>query len=204
MSIKIGVLALQGDFNQHGEVLRSLGVSVQEVRKPKDLECCRGLIIPGGESTAMLKQIEFIQMRDPLLAFAKERPLFGTCAGLILMSRNIRSSLSQSLQKVQPSQPLPPLELLDIEVERNAFGRQADSFQTSVFLELLPGDRQQFPAIFIRAPRIREWGDKVEVLASFNDEPILVRQGNHLGASFHPELTSNSYVHQFFVEVICK
>lgn len=189
--MRIGVLALQGDFAKHVEVLRSLGVEVQEVRKPQDLELCDGLIIPGGESTVMLRQMEFIQMRQPLLTFAQQKPLFGTCAGLILMSQNIQSS------------PLQPLKLLDVEVERNAFGRQVESFQAFVSLEFMPGHSKTFPAFFIRAPRIRKCGQDVQVLARLENEPILVRQGHHLGASFHPELTADPQVHQYFIEMVC-
>lgn len=186
----IGVLALQGDFSKHVEVLRSLGVEVLEVRKPEDLEYCQGLIIPGGESTVMLRQIEFIQMRQPLLDFAQQKPLFGTCAGLILMSQSIQSS------------PFSPLKLLDIEVERNAFGRQVDSFQSFVSLELKPEHSKIFSAFFIRAPRIIKWGKEVEVLAKLRDEPILVRHGHHLGASFHPELTADPEIHRYFIEMV--
>jgi len=188
--MRFGVLALQGDFAKHAEVLRSLGVEVQEVRKPEDLNCCDGLIIPGGESTVMLRQIEFIQMRQPLLSFARQKPVFGTCAGLILMSQSIQSS---SLQ---------PLRLLDVEVERNAFGRQVESFQTFISLEFTKDHSKRFPAFFIRAPRIRQCGQEVQVLARLEDEPILVRQGNFLGASFHPELTPDPVVHAYFIEMV--
>lgn len=188
--MRIGVLALQGDFAKHIEVLLSLGIEVQEVRRSQDLENCEGLIIPGGESTVMLRQIDFIQMRDALLTFAQQKPLFGTCAGLILMSQDIQSS------------PLQPLKLLDLEVERNAFGRQVESFQTFISLELTPEHPKVFPAFFIRAPRIRQWGKEVKVLANLEGEPILVQQGHHLGASFHPELTGDPRVHEYFIEMV--
>jgi 5'-phosphate synthase pdxT subunit len=188
--MRIGVLALQGDFAKHVEVLRSLGVEVQEVRKPQDLENCQGLIIPGGESTVMLRQIEFINMRETLLAFARQKPLFGTCAGLILMSQQIQESL------------LKPLQLLDVEVERNAFGRQVESFQAFISLELMPEHSKTFSAFFIRAPRIKKWGEGVQVLAKLEGEPILIRQGHHLGATFHPELTADPQVHQYFIEMV--
>lgn len=188
--MRIGVLALQGDFAKHMEVLRTLGIEACEVRKPQDLESCQGLIIPGGESTVMLRQIDFIQMRAPLLRFAQDKPLLGTCAGLILMSKNIQHS---SLQ---------PLQLLNIEVERNAFGRQIESFQASVSIEFMPGQSKVFPAFFIRAPRIRNCGQEIKVLAKLNEEPILVQQGHHLGTSFHPELTADPQVHQYFIELV--
>lgn len=188
--MRIGVLALQGDFSKHAEVLRSLGVEVQEVRKAEDLESCQGLIIPGGESTVILRQMDFIQMREAFLEFARQKPVFGTCAGLIIMSQKVQAF---SLQ---------PLQLLDIEVERNAFGRQIESFQAIVSLELTPEHSNTFPAFFIRAPRIKKWGKEVQILAKLDDEPILVRQGHHMGASFHPELTTDPQIHQYFIDMV--
>lgn len=188
--MRIGVLALQGDFGKHAEVLQSLGMEVQEVRKSQDLENCEGLIIPGGESTVILRQLDFIKMRDALLAFARQKPLFGTCAGLILMSKRVQDF------------HLEPLQLLDVTVERNAFGRQIESFQAFISLEFTPDHSKTFPAFFIRAPRIRECGKEVQILAKLEGEPILVRQGYLLGASFHPELTADPQVHQYFIEMI--
>lgn len=188
--MRIGVLALQGDFSKHAHVVRSLGVEVQEVRKPQDLEGCQGLIIPGGESTVMLRQLDFIQMRETLLAFAQRKPVFGTCAGLILMSRHVQAF------------PLHPLQLLDVEIERNAFGRQIESFEAFISLELTPGHSKIFPAFFIRAPRMRKWGKEIQILAQLENEPVLVRQGFHLGASFHPELTADPQIHQYFIQMI--
>lgn len=188
--MRIGVLALQGDFSKHIETLRSLGTEVQEVRKSSDLKNCDGLIIPGGESTVMLKQIDFIQMRQSLLEFARDKPLFGTCAGLILMSKEVRNFSLETLN------------LLDLEVERNAFGRQVESFQSFISLELTPGHPVLFPAFFIRAPRIRGKGKEVKVLAMLEDEPVLVRQGHHLAATFHPELTLDPRVHLYFIDIV--
>jgi pyridoxal 5'-phosphate synthase pdxT subunit len=188
--MRIGVLALQGDFFRHAAVLQSLGVDVCEVRKPCDLEGCRGLIIPGGESTVMLRQLDFIHMRAPLLDFARERPVFGTCAGLILMSSEIINSALQ------------PLQLIEAVVERNAFGRQVESFLANIHLDFEPGHSEIFPAFFIRAPRIKQWDKEVQVLAKFEGEPILIRQGHYLGATFHPELTDNPVVHQYFIDRI--
>jgi 5'-phosphate synthase pdxT subunit len=188
--MRVGVLALQGDFAKHIEVLRSLGVETQEIRKPEDLAECDGLIIPGGESTVIMRQIDRIGMRQPLVEFAGQKPIFGTCAGLILMSKEVEGASIQ------------PLQLLDVKVERNAFGRQVESFRACVSLELTPEHSKVFPAFFIRAPRIRACKEGVQVLATFEEEPILVRQGHHLGASFHPELTSDPQVHQYFIEII--
>ncbi len=186
----VGVLALQGDFAKHEDMLRSLGVQVCQVRTPQELEGCDALIIPGGESTVMLRQLDFIKMKEALQDFAQERPLFGTCAGLILMSSSVQLSTMK------------PLGLLDITVERNAFGRQVESFQASVGLHLTSGHEKIFHAFFIRAPRIRANGEEVKVLASYQGEPILVRQGHLLGASFHPELTGDPTIHQYFLEMV--
>lgn len=189
--MKVGVLALQGDFAKHAGMLTSLGAEVIEVRKPEDLLSCEGLIIPGGESTTMFRQIDFIQLREPLLQFARKKPIYGTCAGLILMSSSIQSSSCK------------PLQLLDIEVERNAYGRQVESFESIIQVHL--SDQPiLFPAFFIRAPRIHTCSEKIKILAEFNGMPVLVRQGDHMGSSFHPELTSNPLIHKYFLEVIKK
>lgn len=186
----IGVLALQGAFAKHISVLESLDVHAIDVRKPEDLEVCQGLIIPGGESTTMFRQMDFINLAQPIKEFAKKKPLFGTCAGLILMSKEILAD------------PREPFGILDISVERNAFGRQYESF--SVNLEVkLKGDKSELvPAVFIRAPRIRHCGPEVEVLATFEHEAVFVRQGFHLGATFHPELTHSSAIHKYFVKLV--
>lgn len=189
-SIVIGVLSLQGDFAKHIEMLRSIGVEAKEVRTPQDLEACDGLIIPGGESTVISRQLDFIQLTEPLSHFAQSKPVFGTCAGLILMSKHVQGS------------SLKPLKLLDVIVERNAFGRQIESFQASLELSLNPDRPKACQAFFIRAPRIRQHGHSLQVLATYEGEPVLVRQGHHLGASFHPELTGDPTVHAYFVELV--
>jgi 5'-phosphate synthase pdxT subunit len=191
--ITIGVLALQGAFSKHIEMLISLNVKAIEVRTAEDLEKCDGLIIPGGESTTILRQINFIEIYEKLKEFAITKPVFGTCAGLILMSEKILSS------------DMPSFGLLDVKVERNAFGRQADSFVSDVQIKLNPKKpATTFPAMFIRAPRIKDCGDLVEILATFEGEPILVRQGHHLGATFHPELTTNTSIHRYFLSLLKK
>lgn len=189
--MQIGVLALQGDFEKHIHMLSSLSVKAQEVREASDLKHCQGLILPGGESTTMVRQIDSGNMREALIHFAQANPIFGTCAGLILISK-----------KATPF-TLNPLGLLDIEVERNAFGRQVDSFLTDAYVNF-PGMSQiTFPAFFIRAPRIRKWGTEVTVLSSlYENEPILVREGHFLGATFHPELTQNHAIHAYFLSMI--
>lgn len=188
--MSVGVLALQGDFFKHAEMMKSLGISIVEVRKPADLAKCNGLILPGGESSVMARLIDFIGLRDSLLAFAKQRPVFGTCAGLILMSSSVTCS---SLQ---------PLNLLDVTIERNAYGRQIASFEDTISLNLDKGsDPQVFPGFFIRAPRIKALNN-VLILGTYKEKPVLVRQGLHLGAAFHPELTNNPVIHQYFIQMI--
>ncbi|HEV8051395.1 MAG TPA: pyridoxal 5'-phosphate synthase glutaminase subunit PdxT [Parachlamydiaceae bacterium] len=189
-SLVIGVLALQGAFAKHAEALQSLGAQVVQVRKPADLEACDALVIPGGESTTMMKQMEFIDFFDAFRKFSTQKPVFGTCAGLILMSQKIIGDKMQ------------PFQLLNVEVERNAFGRQSESFHTNIDLQIKPGHTRQIPAVFIRAPRIRHVGESVEILANFEGEPVLVRQGFHLGATFHPELTPDHTIHSYFLSLV--
>ena len=186
----IGVLALQGAFSKHISLLESLGVRAVDVRKPEDLEGCQGLIIPGGESTTMMRQIKFIHLEDPLKEFSKKKPLFGTCAGLILMSREIISDTME------------PFKIIDVAVERNAFGRQYESFSVNLSIKLNALKPEQIPAVFIRAPRIRDCGADVEVLSTFEGEPVLVKQGFHLGATFHPELTQHPAIHEYFIKLV--
>lgn len=186
----IGVLALQGAFAKHIARIQSLGVQAMEVRTVGDLVRCDGLIIPGGESTTMRMQIGFIGLWDPLLAFAATKPLFGTCAGLILMAKQIANS------------PQTSLGLLDIVVERNAFGRQIDSFSTPLVVDLEGSDIKECEAFFIRAPMITSCGPKVKVLGSYEGSPVLVQQGIHLGAAFHPELSEDPTIHRYFLSIV--
>lgn len=187
---KVGVLALQGAFAKHLEMLKSIGVEGVEVRTPAELKACAGVIIPGGESTTILRQLWFIELFQALSEFSKTKPLFGTCAGLILMSREV---LANDFMK--------PFGILDVAVERNAFGRQVESFRAPVNV-LLGSKKINYPAVFIRAPRIRSYGPGVKVLASYEDEPILVQDGLHLGATFHPELTDNPAIHEHFISLL--
>jgi 5'-phosphate synthase pdxT subunit len=187
---RVGVLALQGDFAKHRAVMESLGAIAVEVRKPEDLALCDALILPGGESTSILKQMRFIGLDEAIVNFAKTKPLFGTCAGLILISSQIVGDA------------MIPLGILDVSVERNAFGRQNDSFKAPIFVDLGPSEKSNCEAMFIRAPRIRTVGKDVKVLASYEGEPILVRQGPHLGATFHPELTDCLAIHQYFLRLL--
>lgn len=191
-SLKVGVLALQGAFAKHIAMLKSLGVDTLEVRKPEELNQCNGLILPGGESTTIMRQINFIDFGDQLREFAKTHPLFGTCAGLIIMSKEIIAGKQE------------PFGILDVAVERNAFGRQVESFGVDLEIKLDPRNAKKFHAVFIRAPRIRRFSTNIEVLADFEGEPVLVQQGFHLGATFHPELSSDPAIHQYFLSLIKK
>jgi pyridoxal 5'-phosphate synthase pdxT subunit len=190
--VKLGVLALQGDFGKHLQMLRALGVEAVEVRKADELELCDGLVMPGGESTAMLRLMKESDFGKKLHDFGQCHPVFGTCAGLILMAKEIVADVRQ------------PFGWLDVSVERNAFGRQVESFQAEIPIQLEGRHRSLFPALFIRAPRIRRCSSDVEVLATYQEEPVLVKQGYYLGATFHPELTENSSIHSFFIHMVKK
>jgi pyridoxal 5'-phosphate synthase pdxT subunit len=175
--VKIGILAVQGDFREHAEMLRRLGADPVEVRKPEQLEELDGLVIPGGESTAIMRLVRIYGLEEGLRRFG--RPVFGTCAGMILLDRQ-------------------HLGLVDVLVRRNAYGRQVASFETD--LEL--GDGDNVRGVFIRAPRVEEVGPNVEVLAELDGEPVLLRDGRFLVASFHPELTDDTRVHELFLDLV--
>ena len=188
--MNIGVLAVQGAFREHVQVLRGIGVDACEVRLPAELAACDGIIIPGGESTTIGKIARAYGLIEPLRQYARSgHPIWGTCAGMILLANDIG--------------PEPPhLALMDVKVQRNAFGRQVDSFE--VDLAIAGSDalaRASFHAIFIRAPLIESVGESVEVLARLDNGAIVAaRQGNLFATSFHPELTHDSRFHAFFVE----
>ena len=182
---QIGVLGLQGAYAKHLAVLQQLDVQAVDVRKPGDLEECHGLIIPGGESTTMTKLINEIDMHDALLKFSVDRPVFGTCAGMILMAAKVDDGRVKTLN------------LINIEVERNGYGRQIDSFIDELDVTT-NGQAFSMRGVFIRAPRIKNMGDGVEVLASVNGEPVLVQEGHHMAAAFHPELTGETRIHNYF------
>lgn len=178
---RIAVLALQGGFAAHGRRLAEIGLDSFEARKPEELEDAAGLVLPGGESTTLWKFFESAPWEDAIRRFAASgRPVLGTCAGAILLAREVTNP------------PQKGLGVLDVAVERNAYGRQVDSFVGEVEAPALGGN---LPAVFIRAPKIRRIGDGVEVLATREGEPVLVRQGNVVAATFHPELTPDTKVH---------
>src|SRR5512143_3429119 len=190
--MKIGVLALQGAFLEHVQMLKRLGVEAVEVRLPKDLEGCDGVIIPGGESTTIGKLAVHYQLMEPLRQMAQAgKALWGTCAGLIFMSKDVGRD-----------QPL--LGLMDVQVERNAFGRQVDSFEADLKVKDIDGERP-FHAIFIRAPLIEAVGDGVKVLAvAEKDNRVVIvaaQQRNLLVTSFHPELSNDDRFHRYFLKM---
>ena len=186
----VGVLALQGDFAEHVALLRRLGAETREVRLPSDVSGIHGLVLPGGETTTISRLIDQYGLRDPILSMAREgAPLWGTCAGLIAMARKTEGRDD------------PVLGLMDIDVERNAYGRQVDSFETEIDVPALGEAR--FHAIFIRAPRIQRTGPEVETLARLEDgTAVAVRQGALLGTSFHPELTEDPRFHAYFLRTV--
>jgi 5'-phosphate synthase pdxT subunit len=184
---RIGVLAIQGDYAAHAEALTETGAEPVEVRSPEELKDLDGLILPGGESTTMLKFLERRGLFDSLKEFAASRPVFGTCAGAILLARDVRHPKQRSL------------EALDAVVERNAYGRQIDSTILTQPTSLPGGPLEM---VFIRAPRFVETGSGVEVLAQREGFPVLVRQGNLLAATFHPELSTDRRIHKLFVEIV--
>lgn len=192
--MQIGVLALQGDFAAHERAVRELGAAVRQVRTPSELGSVDGLIIPGGESTTMLKLLLEDGLAEPLKDFAKTRPIYGTCAGAILTARAVSSPQQFSFG------------FIDIEIERNAYGRQVDSSIRRLQPEQEFIDRAgagKLEAMFIRAPIIRKVGEGVRVLIQDEATPVLVEQGNMLAGTFHPELTADRRVHRLFLDKVC-
>jgi 5'-phosphate synthase pdxT subunit len=187
VNMQVGVLALQGAFAAHSDCLTSIGVQSIEVRNPEQLSSVDALLMPGGESSTMSQLLESSGLFDPIATrIADGMPVFGTCAGMILLASEILDGRSDQRS----------FSAIDISVRRNAFGRQVDSFEATINSSV--GD---FHGVFIRAPRIERVGDQVEVLGSINDEPVLVRQGNVLAASFHPELSNDARLHEYFVSI---
>lgn len=189
---KIGVLALQGAFREHIAMLTKLGAVAHEVRTAAQLEDLDGLVIPGGESTTMGLLMEANGLVEPLRAFARERPIFGTCAGLIVLAA----------ATAEGHQPL--LGVLDVTVRRNAFGRQIRSFEAPVELYLVPGKQEIFHGIFIRAPWVESTGPGVEVVARCSERIVGVRQNHIVGVAFHPELGEDPRLHAYFLELVAQ
>jgi pyridoxal 5'-phosphate synthase pdxT subunit len=178
MRPRVGVLAVQGNFREHLAMLQRLGADAVEVRKPEQLDDLDGLVVPGGESTTFMRLMRLYGLDEAIRSF--ERPILGTCAGMIVLDRE-------------------HLGLVDLEVDRNAYGRQVASFEADL---ALPGSGTPLRGVFIRAPRVRFAGDDVEVLAEHEGEPVLLRDGRVLVAAFHPELTEDTRVHELFLDSV--
>jgi len=190
--VKIGVLALQGAFVEHQQMLEKLGATTKQVRLPKDLSELDGLVIPGGESTTIGKLATEYGLIEPLREFARQQPTWGTCAGLIFLAKNLHDN----------EQPI--LGTMDVQVKRNAFGRQVDSFEADLNIKGLAADAP-FHAIFIRAPIVQQVGAGVDVLAALPQGGIVaVQQAQLLGTAFHPELTDDLRIHQYFYDMVAK
>jgi 5'-phosphate synthase pdxT subunit len=187
---RIGVLALQGDFAEHIHALTELGAETREVRLPKDLESLDGLIIPGGESTTIRRLLDLYGLAQPITDMASQGlPVWGTCAGMILMARHLPDDRPQ------------PLGLMDVDVARNAFGRQVDSFEADINVPAF--GTEVFKAVFIRAPAFVRLGDTVEVVARLDDGQIVAaRQAGLFATSFHPELTKDKRFHSYFLDIV--
>ncbi|MEO8369635.1 MAG: pyridoxal 5'-phosphate synthase glutaminase subunit PdxT [Candidatus Solibacter sp.] len=187
---KVGVLSLQGDFAAHGAALERAGAEPVYVREAAQLDEIDGLVLPGGESTTMLKLLHYEKLYDAVSAFGRRKPVFGTCAGAILMAREVRNPLQESFN------------LVDMVVERNAYGRQMDSRVVELDSPELEKRTAagKLEAVFIRAPIIRELTDGVKVLAEYEGDAVLIESGPHLVATFHPELTKDDRVHRLFLE----
>jgi 5'-phosphate synthase pdxT subunit len=187
---RVGILALQGDFEAHSKALERAGAEPVLVRTAEDLKSIDGLVIPGGESTTMLKLLGFMDLKEPLVEFARQKPVFGTCAGAILLASEVSNPAQESFGVV------------DVTVERNAYGRQIDSRVAKIHPDIEFQERAgagDVEAVFIRAPVIRRTGPGVKVLAEYEGDPVLVEQGQHLVATFHPELTQDFRVHKLFL-----
>ena len=181
--IKIGVLELQGNFESHHKILKKLGYDSIGVKSSNDLECLDGLVLPGGESTTMSLLIDSFNLRDSLLDFSKNKPILGTCAGLILMAKNIENEYKVN-----------PLGIFDVTIDRNAYGRQIMSKKEQINMKF-DSKLVDFEATLIRAPKIRKIGNEIQVLLELDGSPIAIYNGMHMGLSFHPELNGVTIFH---------
>ena len=191
MSIVVGVLALQGAYQKHIELLHSMGVTTQNVRQPQQLEGCSALIIPGGESTTISLLIQEHGLYEPIRSFAAEHPVMGVCAGMIMLANEVDDARVK------------PLGLMPFKAIRNHYGRQVHSFTAEVSLNFTDND-EPFHAHFIRAPGIENILPEIEVLARYHDEPVMISTDKHMALSFHPELTSDTRIHQHWLHNINK
>lgn len=188
MSKQVGVLALQGAYQKHIDLLRSLGITASTVRSPLDLEDCNALILPGGESTTISKLLQESGLYDAIRSFANSNAIMGVCAGMILMADEVED------------EHVIPLRLMPFKALRNFYGRQMDSFTTDLELSFDKG--KPYHAHFIRAPSLTETTSDIEILSTFNDAPVLIRSGSHFAMSFHPELTNDTRIHETWLKNI--
>ncbi len=187
MNKTVGVLALQGDFEKHQKSLKRLKVHAPKIRTPEELETCDGLIIPGGESTTLVKLMKKFQLFDAIKDFNQSHPIFGTCAGSIVLATKLSNYEMDTLG------------LIDMTVERNAYGRQVDSFDDKITIPMFE-DKSEFEGVFIRAPKILEVYGDTQILAHHRDEIVMARNERVLVSTFHPELTKDGRIHQFFMD----
>ena len=186
--ITIGILALQGNYNQHKNMLKSLGVNSIFVRYSEELNGCDGFIIPGGESTSMSIQIDRNGIRNSIIKFSQNKSIFGGCAGMIMLSSGMKYS------------NMKPLSLMDFSIDKNAWGRQVNSFSDKLNLKF--DNIKDFKGIFIRAPKLSRLGKNIKVLATYNKEPVMITDGKHYVCSFHPEIGSDNRLHAYFINKI--
>ncbi|MBE7157182.1 MAG: pyridoxal 5'-phosphate synthase glutaminase subunit PdxT [Rhodospirillales bacterium] len=184
--LRIGILALQGDFDKHADAIRDAAAEPVPIRTKTGLETVDALILPGGESSTMLRLLDYEHLFEPLRQFGKNKPIFGTCAGAILLAADVSHPQQASLN------------LVDLSVQRNGYGRQIDSRVAKIEVD----GQGTMEAVFIRAPVIRRVGAAVRVLARYDEMPVLVEEGRHLAATFHPELTADGRIHRYFVEKV--
>jgi len=185
---KIGILALQGNFDQHKKMLDLLGINNIFIRYLSDVDKCDAIVIPGGESTAISKLIDRNNLRHVLTEYAKTNSLFGTCAGMILLSSN------------NESKNLMPLGIMDFTVHRNAYGKQIKSFSDDLQLDF--SDDADFHAVFIRSPKVSKIGKNIKILAKYKKQPVMITDGRHFATTFHPEIGSDIRIHNYFMEQI--
>ena len=183
--MKCGILALQGNFNQHKHMLDLLGVENIAIRYSNELSLCDALIIPGGESSAISKQLNDNNIRKSIIDFSVKHPIFGTCAGMIMLSS------TKSNDKISP------LNIMNFEIKRNAWGRQTHSFSAEI--DLKPIYKRKFHGIFIRAPKVNKYDQSMQILGTYNNEPVLMTDGKHLVSTFHPEVGLDMRIHNYFI-----
>lgn len=187
--MRLGIFSLQGAVEPHQEKFNSLGAETLRIREAEELDACDGLVLPGGESTTFLKLVEQYGLKEPLIQFGEKKPIWGICAGAILLAEQVENPTQGSLG------------LVPVTIRRNAYGRQNESFITEVGLSLNGSGESPTEAVFIRAPQITQWDDRLDVLASHQSQPVVARFGHHLLTTFHPELSPTTTLHQYFLSL---